>query len=394
MNKLRILLLANYYHAEHAKKIKSYHQLHTTASSWNKALIAELKKLEIELHIVQFYPVMRKYIFKENNVTYYYLPRVPKIDGYTSLLKRLRVRLLAKKIKPNLIHGIGSEHGYAYAAVQDAWPSVVTIHGYLKIINRLSGHKSFLKRIFLEREERKALLDATAVIAINGYMKDLFIRDGYQAKKIHVVHNAINPIFLTPCSDDGKTRDIDVLMVGTLHPLKNQLIALEIFSQINSKHDRQFYYVIAGSATVISGGYYKKLLHTKAEKHLENVIFVGNIDSVELKKLYCKSKILLHISEFETDSMVVSEALACGAVPVVNPVAGLAYRIKDGKNGYYLNIKNIGQASEKLLALLLDHDKTLAIADVGKKLLMAEQRPEIVAQNTHQTYISVLQEMA
>lgn len=383
---LRILLLANYYHGEHAGKIKPYHRLNKTASSWNSALIAELKKLDVELHIVQFYPVMRKYIFKEDNVTYYYLPRVPKIDGYTSLLKRWRVRRLARKIKPDLIHGIGSEHGYAYAAIQAGWPSVITIHGYLKMINCLPGHKSFLKRKFLEREEHKALLGATAVIAINDYMKGLFVHDGCSARRVHVVHNAINPIFMTPCSDTEKMRDIDVLMVGTLHPLKNQHIALEIFSHVNLADGRRLCCVIAGSPTTISGHYYRKLLSIKAEKRLENVVFAGSVDSVELKKLYCKSKLLLHISEFETDSMVLSEAMSCGVIPVVNPVAALRYRVIHGQNGYHIDIHNTAEATRTLKEIIDNYAKAKTITARARQEILSERSPGVLAQETLSIY--------
>src|SRR3989344_3927894 len=131
---IRVLILASHYRADHVARMRLYHRPNPAASTWNTALFSEMRKLDVELHIVQFYPVFRTHIFREDNVTYYYLPRIPKIDGFTSLIKKFRVGLLASRIKPDLIHGIGSEHGHVWAAVQLRLPSVITIHGYLKHI--------------------------------------------------------------------------------------------------------------------------------------------------------------------------------------------------------------------------------------------------------------------
>lgn len=390
MTRPKIMILASHYRADHAEKIRPYHSPNKAASTWNTALFAELRQLDIDLHIVQFYPVTRPHVLKDENVTYYYLPRVPKIDGFTSFFKRVRTRWLAKKIRPDLVHGIGSEHGHAWAAVHREWPSIITIHGYLRIINRLAGHRNFLRTIFLAREERNALRRASCVIAINGYMKQLFEQDGYAGRDIRIIHNAVNPVFLRPCLDDCRARDIDILMVGTLHPLKNQHIALQIFSRLTARRRGKLSCLIAGSPTAASDSYYRNLLQFKNENRLENVVFAGGIDPEGLKRIYCKSKILLHISEFETDSMAVSEALSCGVVPVVNPVAGLAYRIKEGVNGYHINIQDIQQASERLSALLDRYDEIKGAADRGRQEIILERHPRAVARLTYKTYLSVL----
>jgi glycosyltransferase involved in cell wall biosynthesis len=370
-------------------KIKPYHNPNPAAGTWNTALFAELRKLDVELHIVQFYAVFKLHTIREDNVTYYYLPRIPKIDSFTSLIKRFRVGRLASKIKPDLIHGIGSEHGHAWAAVQHRWPSVITIHGYLKHINRLEGHKSFLKELFLVREEKKALLSCDVVIAINEYMKDQFIRAGCPEEKIRIVPNALNPLFLSGC--DSTVRDIDILMVGALHHLKNQHLALEIFAHMKTGYGKNPRVIIAGAPTAASKGYYDNLLSYKARNALDNVEFIGSVDQARLKALYCRSRILLHISEFEADPTVIAEALACEAVPAVNPVAGLAYRVKDNINGYYVNIRNLRQAAGKLVDILAQYSHAAMLAKYGKNLVLKERDPGNVARETLKGYSALLQ---
>lgn len=383
-----ILILASHYRDDHVNKMKTYRPLNKAASKWNNALFGALKGRNLDLHIVQFYPVLRRYKFSEDNITYYYLPHIPKIDKFTSRLKWFRVRQLVKMINPNLIHGIGSEHGYAYAALFHNRPSVITIHGYMRMISQLEGHKSWLKQHFLVREESKALACTDTVIAINGFMKDQFIKAGCQEEKIHIIPNAITDTFLSPCPDS--TRDIDILMVGTLHQLKNHHVMLNIISVIKARYGRSPSVVVAGAPTVNSANYYKELIRYKQKEGLDNVEFVGSVDHVRLKELYCSSKILLHISEFETDSMVISEAMACGTLPVVNPVASLSYRIQDHVNGRYIPINDIHLSAELLISILDNPIESHKIALEGQEAILKERPSKTIADKTAVLYQSLV----
>lgn len=384
----RVMVLANYIRPEHEASLQPYRKVGRTASSWNTALFAELCKLDVELHIVQFYPIHRACTIREGDVTYYYLPRLPKIDGITSIFKRVRAARLARRLRPDLIHGIGSEHGYAWAAVHHGWPSLVTIHGYLRAILRLPGHRNPIKRLLLEREERKALQGATAVIAINGYMKERFIADGCSGAKITVVPNALNPLYMAGC--DLGPRDIDIVMVGTLHPLKNQDVALEILAQASRLGAPRPRVVVVGGATVDSTAYQQRLVRLKEEARLDNVSFVGVLNPTELKSIYCRSRFLLHLSAFEADPMVLAEARACGTVPIVNPVAGLAHRVRHGVNGYYLNINDREAAGSELIRFLADVETAWVMAQQGRTEI-GERAPAAVAQQTLATYRAVIE---
>ena len=334
---LRALVLASHYRADHERAMRPYRRLNPAASSWNTALFAELGKLDIELHIVQFWPVTRYRRFVEGRVTHHYLPKLPWLDNFTSIFKRWRVRRLVHKLSPDVVHGIGSEHGYAWAAIGHGVPSIITIHGWLRVINTLAGHTSLLKRWFLVREEAQALRQADRVIAINEYMRDRFVNEGGCAlERTVVIPNALNPVYLQDWSESP--RPIDIIMVGTLQPLKNQHVALELFHRLARDHGMHPRVVIVGAATVDSTDYRDRLHAMREEMGLTNVEFVGKKSPAELFDLYLASRFLLHISEFEADPTVVAEALACGTLPIVNPVAGLAYRVQDGFNGWQYSL--------------------------------------------------------
>lgn len=386
---MKVLALANLYRADHLPRLSLYRKLNPAASSWNTALFHELAQMDIDLHVVQFLPIRRASVIQEPGITFHYLPRIPGLDGFTSRIKRARVASLVRKIKPDVVHGIGSEHGYAWAAVGHGVPSMITIHGYLKELMRLAGHKSLLKQMFLAREEQRALVEADCVVAINEYMRACFIEAGAAAEHMTIVLNALNPAFLEPFEEPAK-RDIDILMVGSLYPRKNQHVALDLFSRLKRDHAQTPRVVIAGAATAQSLDYGAQLRATQAELGLENVTFAGSKSSDELAKLYRKARFLLHISEWEADPTVVAEALACGTLPVVNPVFGLGFRVQDGRNGFHVPIADRAAAAKRLAGILAQDETRASLVHSARALMLDERRPRSVAEATARVYRGVI----
>lgn len=382
---LRVLVLASHYRADHDRAMQPYRRMNAAASSWNTALFGELGKFDIELHIVQFWPVRRYRRFVEGKVTHHYLPKLPWFDNFTSIFKRWRVRRLVRELAPDVVHGIGSEHGYAWAAIGHGVPSIITIHGWLRVINTLAGHTSLLKSRFLVREEARALQQADRVIAINEYMRDRFVNEGGCApERTVVIPNALNPVYLQDWAEGP--RPIDIIMVGTLQPLKNQHVALELFHRLARDHGMHPRVVIVGDATVESTTYRGRLHAMRDELDLTNVEFVGKKSPAELFELYRASRFLLHISEFEADPTVVAEALACGVLPIVNPVAGLAYRVRDGSNGWHVRIADLAESAGRLAKKLPEERHRLRMCREGGAEVLANRAAAAVAASTAAVY--------
>ena len=168
--------------------------------------------------------------------------------------------------------------------------------------------------------------------------------------------------------------------------MKNQHVALELFHRLARDHGMHPRVVIVGAATVDSTDYRDRLHAMREEMGLTNVEFVGKKSPAELFDLYLASRFLLHISEFEADPTVVAEALACGTLPIVNPVAGLAYRVQDGFNGWHLPIASLDGAATRLAAILPDKFPNQKMAANGHKAVVDTRRPTAIAQATLRTY--------
>jgi glycosyltransferase involved in cell wall biosynthesis len=236
------------------------------------------------------------------------------------------------------------------------------------------------------------LLHADRVIAINGYMRDQFIAAGRAPDRIDIVPNALNPAYLDAVNlNEPEIRDIDVLIVGTLHPLKNQHLALEILVRLRDRHGMELKTVIVGTPTAASTEYEQKLKSGRKKMGLNQVEFAGRKNARELAELYGRSKVLLHLSAFETDSVVVAEAQACGALPVVNPVAGMAYRVKDGTNGFHLPIADLDAAAGRLKEIFQLYTNTADMRASARAQVARERSSAGVAEATRQVYLAAHQ---
>ncbi|MFK5891823.1 MAG: glycosyltransferase family 4 protein [Pseudomonadota bacterium] len=353
---LSVLLIANHYRDDHASKMSSYRNLDKRASSWNKSLINELMNFNINLNIICFYPIYRPYVIHEGNTTFYYLPKIPILSSRTSLLTRLFVKIISVFIKPDIIHGIGSEHGYTYSAIKNNIPAIITIHGYLNEISKVDN-QSYSINNRLIREESSSVRHADAVIAINQYMKNMLINNGVNEEKIIIIPNPINLIFQNNCAN--KSKKIDLLMVGTFSKLKNYHLAIQILEILKDEYNISPSLYIAGMPTKQSEQYYSDINKKIKDYKFDNVHLLGILDQNQLKDHYCKSRFLLHLSSFETDSLVVSEAMECACIPIVNNVSNLKYKVTDSVNGYHINIDNLRESAKTIYQLLTSDYSTI-----------------------------------
>ena len=94
----------------------------------------------------------------------------------------------------------------------------------------------------------------------------------------------------------------------------------------------------------------------------------------------------LHISAFETDSAVLAEARVSGAIPVVNPVAALAFWVNNGKDGFHIDITKTEESARKLITILDAFDISGDIIERSSKKAINERQPKAVAMSTYNVY--------
>ena len=146
------------------------------------------------------------------------------------------------------------------------------------------------------------------------------IDKNYSVKPVHIIPVGIDPALF---SSPEKERDIDILAAGSLIPLKQFSVLINIVSILN------IYF--PGIKTVICGdGPERESLNEMVKEHrLENNIqFTGELPHTSVLELMQRTKIFVHPSAYEGFGVVCLEALHAGA-QVVSFVRPMDTQIKN-----------------------------------------------------------------
>jgi glycosyltransferase involved in cell wall biosynthesis len=159
------------------------------------------------------------------------------------------------------------------------------------------------------------------LVAVSNFQKKVFFEQtGLQAA-------VVIPWGINPNSEfiNNSNPDIDVLGVGSLLPIKNYTLFIELIKDL--KKD----YPSLKTVLIGDGPDKKKLVERIKALDLENTISLpGTLPRKEVLGLMLQSKVLLHTSKYESFGYVFSEALASG-MSIVSFEVGIAQHAKGWK---------------------------------------------------------------
>ncbi|MES2761916.1 MAG: glycosyltransferase [Bacteroidota bacterium] len=142
------------------------------------------------------------------------------------------------------------------------------------------------------------------LIAMSDFLKEEFKKNHHIDPK-HIVTNGINPKLFEPLNTTQ--RPIDILGAGSLIPLKNYSLFIEVIAEIVKQHPIL-------NVKIAGDGEEKKLLSDLIIqcKLQNNIELVGAKTHLETLSLMNRSKLFLHTSFYEGNSTVLMEALYSG----------------------------------------------------------------------------------
>jgi HAD superfamily hydrolase (TIGR01484 family) len=96
----------------------------------------------------------------------------------------------------------------------------------------------------------------------------------------------------------------------------------------------------------------KKLVEDlKLEK---DVLFTGNIDYLEIPRIYNSADVVTLCSKNEGFGLSVTEGMACGNPIVGTRVGGIPIQVKDGENGFLVETGDVDATAKSLIKILKD----------------------------------------
>lgn len=206
-----------------------------------------------------------------------------------------------------------------YLSLRSKVPSINVIHD-LNFEHQPSDYPFFERKYyqyFFPRYARKASRIAT----VSEFSKsDIIEKYNIDRNKISVVYNAAKGIF-KPLAEADQTQTRNkysdghpyFIYVGSIQARKNLTTLIKAFDQFKEESSLDTKLLLVGSIKWMPGDL-KAALRNSA--FMNDIIFTGRIDDLELHKLIASSKALMLISKLEGFGVPILEAYFCD-VPVI-----------------------------------------------------------------------------
>ncbi len=362
-------------------------------TSWNVNLARELASIsENEIHFITIsLSISKNQIFVSDGVILHFLSAPSKARLLTLFqYNKIKIHRELNQIRPDIVHGHGTEHEYPYIAATSGYPFTITIHCVLSDMLR-NGSLGFGKRFrfrLLQHFERITLQKARSVIVTTEYMIPIY-NQRFSGKKWFVVNNSVDPLFLT-AKPVEETRN-NFLYVGRISPEKDILTLLKAFRMVVKRVKCQVSLRIIGA--IGDKGYYRNIERFIIDNRLKDkVVYEGLKSQKEVADIIASSLAVVLPSRYDAFGLVLAEAMAVGTPVIATKVGGIPYVVRDGETGFLVEPRDVNTLTEKMLLLLQDEQLRGEMGQRGKEEAWQRFRPEVAAQRVMAVYKEVLRE--
>lgn len=176
------------------------------------------------------------------------------------------------------------------------------------------------------------LAKAAKVIVISEAVREVVLAE-HEANETLIYNGVANMAhfksgkgLLHPPKEDG---EITFLIIGILHPKKNQMVALQAFAKIVEEYPKARLLIVGKGQRL-----YEKQLRNFAEKHKlgDQVVFAGYM--AEPEEAFRESDVVLMCSQLEAMGRVTVEAMAYGRPVIGFNSGGTPELITQGEDGF------------------------------------------------------------
>jgi len=368
-------------------------KLPDNTTTWNANLAEGLASIPgVDVHFITLHPYLKKrQVVERKGVTVHFLPCIPKLQFFILFQEhRLRVNRELKRIQPDIVHGQGTEHPFAYLALTSPYPSLVTIHCALKdLIDKSDAPLiSRFRHYYFYTVERYILPKAKTLIVTTPYMRSHYKERGIHAN-FHVIENPVDELFFTAGKIDHEpVEKLRWLYVGRISPEKG---LEQLFSALRIVHDKGYpaKLRIVGPCNDES---YRAFLneHLKSLDLMKYVEFIGRKGQKEVAREIKTAYALVLPSHYEAFGLVLAESMAAGTPVVANNVGGIPFVVTDGKTGLLANPADIHSLADNICMLIGSPNRREELAINAQEEARHRFHPASIAQRTLAVYEEIL----
>ncbi len=303
--------------------------------------------------------------------------------GLPNLLTTLfRLGKILDQLEPELVHAHTGE--FATAALRLGLPTVYTVHGLAgRELRAPASLKEKIALLVLVIYERLALRRARHVVALTPF-GEAYLRPHTRAV-LHRIENPVAPQFfdLAPATGDRQ-----LLAVGHIHPLKNQVTLVQALDQVWVECPDVTLHIV-GAAT--HAGYAGELRRAVAScRRPSQVVLRGPLPPAAVMDSLADSTLLLHAAHHEHAPMVITEAMAAGRPVVASRAGGTPALVADGETGFLVPAADAAAFAARITQLLRDPERRRAMGAHARTIARQRFWPDVIAARYRALYFEAL----
>lgn len=318
-----------------------------------------------------------------------HLLKVPRVSGMpVAFLPRLvAVRKHVRSLGCDLVHGQGTEAGYAWMATWIGLPHVITVHGILRLTHAVSRPPALSVEHIGRWIETATFRRAANVIAISDFVEEKVSRLAPRAR-FFSAGNPIDRRFFEMELRDAPREPIAVYL-GRITPEKG-LIDLMRAAQVLDESGLEATIAVLGRASGRDGlAYEARCKEIVSGLRNVRVDFRGWVPDEEVWDLLQRAACLALPSHDESFSMAVAEAMALGTPAVAYAAGAVPERIDHGVNGALVPDGDVRGLARELRNLLEDPSRATTWGRAARQKAEA-WHPDTIADLTVRAYEAIL----
>jgi glycosyltransferase involved in cell wall biosynthesis len=276
-----------------------------------------------------------------------------KLKRYNDAWKKAITLYVEKKGKPDIVNlNVIIPAANVAMYIKRKWnvPYVITEHwtGYFPEDGRYRG-------FLMKRITEKAVKNASAVVTVSNDLKNQMLKVGLD-NDYHIISNVVDTEIFNVLKSKVRTDKIKFVHVSALdNAQKNISGIINVFKRIHSAFPNT-------ELTIVGDGTERNWLE-ELGKSSGAIHFVGQKEKGELAEILQSSDAFVLFSNYETQAIVLLEALCCG-IPVIATKAGGISEYVNGRNGILIDAKNEEQLFEAMSMIVKNRDKFNSPEDI------------------------------
>jgi len=286
---MKVALLGSFPVFPYRNRVGFWNSREDLTTTWNYNLAKALAATgRCDVHVVTNAPLFRTRSIESQGFTVHFVGHLPKLNWWDYVTRfrysKWHLHGLLRRLRPDIVHGSGTDHEYAYVATTFPAPNIFTVHGVMRRIVAALQRPPWSADALLARYEAIVARRARFMIALNDYVASQF--PDFRGT-VFQIPNAVAEEFFAVRRHDG----YDIAFVGGMIPLKRVHNVVRAAERLLPRYPGLRIAVVGGGGEPRYTAHVRELVKQFGlERH---VLFLGRKEHVEVDQILAGAKVLV-----------------------------------------------------------------------------------------------------